>query len=312
MPMNQLSQSVGRLVNAPAFEYSIIALILINAALLGMGTSPRLVAEYGNLINLGYQIVLGVFIVEALLKMIALAPRSDRYFREGWNVFDFLIIVFSLIPATGQFATIARLARLLRVLRLISTIKQLRLIVEALMRSIPAVGHVMILMSVVLYIYAIIGYQLFNQHDPEHWGNLGISALTLFRVLTLESWTEIMYTAMLLHPLAWLYFLSFVVVGTFVVINLFIAIIINNLDETKLERMREQPISQAELLNELRTTQGMLRRLESRMNATAQYTPEEQPDAAERDALDERLDGGAPDAIEDRPDAVARDAPKER
>ena len=303
--MNQLSQSVGRLVNAPAFEYSIIALILINAALLGMGTSPRLVAEYGNLINLGYQIVLGVFIVEALLKMIALAPRSDRYFREGWNVFDFLIIVFSLIPATGQFATIARLARLLRVLRLISTIKQLRLIVEALMRSIPAVGHVMILMSVVLYIYAIIGYQLFNQHDPEHWGNLGISALTLFRVLTLESWTEIMYTAMLLHPLAWLYFLSFVVVGTFVVINLFIAIIINNLDETKLERMREQPISQAELLNELRTTQGMLRRLESRMNATAQYAPEEQLDDDARDAR-------APDAIEDRTDAVARDAPKER
>ncbi len=310
--MNQLSQSVGRLVNAPAFEYSIIALILINAALLGMGTSPRLVAEYGNLINLGYQIVLGVFIVEALLKMIALAPRSDRYFREGWNVFDFLIIVFSLIPATGQFATIARLARLLRVLRLISTIKQLRLIVEALMRSIPAVGHVMILMSVVLYIYAIIGYQLFNQHDPEHWGNLGISALTLFRVLTLESWTEIMYTAMLLHPLAWLYFLSFVVVGTFVVINLFIAIIINNLDETKLERMREQPISQAELLNELRTTQGMLRRLESRMNATAQYAPEEQQDAAERDALEERLDDAGPNAIEDRADAVAPDAPKER
>lgn len=312
MPMNQLSQSVGRLVNAPAFEYSIIALILINAALLGMGTSPRLTAEYGDLINLGYQIVLGVFIVEALLKMIALAPRSDRYFREGWNVFDFLIIVFSLIPATGQFATIARLARLLRVLRLISTIKQLRLIVEALMRSIPAVGHVMILMSVVLYIYAIIGYQLFNQHDPEHWGDLGISALTLFRVLTLESWTEIMYTAMLLHPLAWIYFLSFVVVGTFVVINLFIAIIINNLDETKLERMREQPISQAELLNELRTTQGMLRRLESRMNATAQYAPEEQPDAVAPDAIDERLDDAAPDAIEDRTDAVARDAPKER
>ena len=310
--MNQLSQSVGRLVNAPAFEYSIIALILINAALLGMGTSPRLTAEYGDLINLGYQIVLGVFIVEALLKMIALAPRSDRYFREGWNVFDFLIIVFSLIPATGQFATIARLARLLRVLRLISTIKQLRLIVEALMRSIPAVGHVMILMSVVLYIYAIIGYQLFNQHDPEHWGDLGISALTLFRVLTLESWTEIMYTAMLLHPLAWIYFLSFVVVGTFVVINLFIAIIINNLDETKLERMREQPISQAELLNELRTTQGMLRRLESRMNATAQYAPEEQPDAVAPDAIDERLDDAAPDAIEDRTDAVARDAPKER
>lgn len=315
--MNQLSQSVGRLVNSPAFEYTIIALILINAALLGMGTSPQLVAEYGSLINLGYQIVLGVFILEALLKMIALAPRIDMYFRDGWNVFDFLIIVFSLIPATGQFATIARLARLLRVLRLISTIKQLRLIVEALMRSIPAVGHVMILMSVVLYIYAIIGYQLFHRHDPEHWGNLGISALTLFRVLTLEGWTSIMYTALLLHPLAWIYFISFVVVGTFVVINLFIAIIINNLDETKLERMREQPVSQAELLSELRTTQSMLRRLEERMNAAAsQDAAEEQLDADARDAAGQ--DAAASDALDEVPadavarDAGARDAPKER
>ena len=266
--MKRVSQLTERLVSAPGFEYTIIALIVGNGILLGMGTSPALVLEYGYWLNLGNQVVLGVFIVEAILKMTAVAPRVDKYFRDGWNVFDFLVIVFSLLPATGQFAMVARLARLLRVLRLISAIKELRLIVAALVRSIPSVGHVMLLMSVIVYIYAIIGYQLFHEHDPENWRNLGIAVLSLFNIITLEGWTNVMYTAMELHPLAWIYFVSFVVVGTFVVINMFIAIIINNLDEAKAERLRElePPVSREELLRELRTTQDALRRLEKRLD----------------------------------------------
>ena len=180
--MQQISLLADRLVNKAAFEYTIIALILLNGVFLGLGTSPVLARQYGDLLHLGNQIVLGVFIVEALLKMIALAPRVDMYFRDGWNVFDFLVIVFSLIPATGEFAMVARLARLLRVLRLISAIRELRLIVAALVRSIPSVGHVMLLMSIIVYIYAIIGYQLFHEHDPMHWRSLGISVLTLFNI----------------------------------------------------------------------------------------------------------------------------------
>ena len=185
------------------------------------------------LIDIGHNIALAIFIVEAILKMIAASPRVAGYFRDGWNVFDFLVIIFTLIPATGQFAMNARLARLLRVLRLVSAINDLRLIVSALVRSIPSVGHVMLLMGIIVYIYAIIGYHLFGAHDPDNWGALGISLLTPFNIVTLEGWTDIMFKAMELNALSWIYFVSFVIIGTFVVINLFIAIIINNLDEAK-------------------------------------------------------------------------------
>ncbi len=266
--MRHVLDSTQRLVEAPAFEFTIIAIIILNGALLGLGTSPALSERYGELIRIGSQIALVIFIVEALLKMVSASPRVAGYFKDGWNIFDFLVIVFALIPATGQFAMIARLARLLRVLRLISTIRDLRLIVAALVRSIPSVGHVMMLMSIIVYIYAIMGYHLFHENDPENWGNLGISLLTLFNIITLEGWTEVMYAAMEVHPLAWLYFVSFVIVGTFVVINLFIAIIINNLDEAKLERLREieAPVSREELVREIRATQDALQRLEARMD----------------------------------------------
>lgn len=262
-----MKDRANKIVSAPWFERVIIAFILINGVILGMETSPSLVEHYGALMHLGNHVILGIFILEALLKMMAVAPQVDRYFRDGWNVFDFSVIVFSLIPATGDFAMIARLARLLRVVRLVSTIPELRLIVSTLVRSIPSMIHVMTLMSVIFYIYAITGYQLFHEHDPTHWRSLGISLLTLFRVVTLEDWTDVMYTAMDFHPLSWMYFVSFVVLGTFVVINLFIAVVINNLDEAKAERLAELqgPVTQKEILTDLRETQKALKRLEERL-----------------------------------------------
>ena len=266
--MNTFTSLARRVTEAPAFESTIIAIIIVNAILLGLDTSPSIDLRYGHWIRIAYQVALAVFIIEAILKMAASKPRAAGYFRDGWNVFDFLIIIFALIPATGELAMIARLARLLRVLRLISAIKDLRLIVSALVRSIPSVGHVIMLMSIIMYIYAIIGYHLFSEHDPENWRNLGISLLTLFNIITLEGWIEVMATAMKLHSFAWVYFVSFVIIGTFVVINLFIAIIINNLDEAKLERLREleRPVSREELLREIRATQDALQRLERRIN----------------------------------------------
>ncbi len=267
MIQQSVQQFADRIVKTAGFEYFIIALIVGNGVLLGMETSPALVQAYGEWLHLGNELVLGVFILEALLKMTAVAPRVGRYFQDGWNVFDFSVIVFSLIPATGEYAMIARLARLLRVVRLISTIPELRLIVSTLVRSIPSMGHVMLLMGVIFYIYAITGYQLFHEHDPTHWRTLGISLLSLFRVVTLEDWTDIMYTAMEYHEFAWIYFVSFVVLGTFVVINLFIAVVINNLEEAKVERLRElqAPVTRKEILEDLRSTQRALRRLEERL-----------------------------------------------
>ena len=258
------------IVGTQWFERFIIALILVNGVILGMETSPGLVTQYGELFHLANHVILAVFILEAVLKMTALAPHVGRYFHDGWNIFDFSVIVFSLIPATGEFAMIARLARLLRVVRLISTIPELRLIVSTLVRSIPSMLHVMTLMGVIFYIYAITGYQLFHEHDPTHWRSLGISLLTLFRVVTLEDWTDVMYKAMELHSFAWMYFVSFVVLGTFVVVNLFIAVVINNLDEAKAERLREleAPVTQDEILRDLRATQKALKRLEDRLERT--------------------------------------------
>lgn len=272
-PTNRgLPRIANRIVSNPFFDYFIIALILLSGAFLGLGTVPEISDDYGDLLTLGNQVILGVFIVEAIMKMVALAPRPQRYFLDGWNIFDFAIIVFSLIPATGAFAMIARLGRLLRVLRLISTIEDLRLIVAALVKSIPNVGHILMLMSIIVYIYAIVGFQLFHEHDPEHWRNIGISILTLFEIITLEGWVDVNAKAMELNPFAWIYFVSFVVVGTFVVVNLFIAVVINNLDRAKEDALKElqPPVSREELLQELRATQDSLRRLETRISDIGQ------------------------------------------
>jgi voltage-gated sodium channel len=212
--------------------------------------------------------VLLVFIIEAGLKIIAVAPQLKRYFGNGWNLFDFSVIVLSLIPASGEYAMIARLARLLRVARLISTVPELRLIVSTLVRSIPSMGHVLLLMGIIFYIYAVAGYHLFHAHDPTHWQTLGLSLLTLFRVVTLEDWTDVMYTAMELHPLSWIYFVSFVIIGTFVVINLFIAVVLNNLEQAKQEQLEalQAPPSKDEILRELRNTQQALARLRNKID----------------------------------------------
>jgi voltage-gated sodium channel len=262
--MNKIALSI---VHQPLFEHSIIALILLNAAILGLETNPALVASYGSWFELGHHFILTAFIIEAALKITAVSPRLKLYFGDGWNLFDFSVIVLALIPATGELAVIARLARLLRVLRLISTIPELRLIVTTLMRSIPSMGHVILLMSIIFYIYAIAGYHLFHLHDPTHWETLGLSLLTLFRVVTLEDWTDVMYTAMEAYEWAWIYFVSFVFMGTFVIINLFIAVVLNNLEQSKAEQLKElrNPVSRDELLDELATTQQALARLRERM-----------------------------------------------
>jgi len=256
-----------RITGNPWFEKAIITFILLSAIVLGLETLPALSADYSAWFEASHQIILAIFILEAALKIIATVPRIGRYFGDGWNLFDFSIILLSLIPATGDLALIARLARLMRVLRLISAIPKLRLIVDTLMRSIPGMGHVMLLMSIIFYVYAIAGYHLFHQHDPEHWGNLGVAMLTLFRVVTLEDWTDVMYTALGLYSWAWIYFISFIFMGTFVIINLFIAIVLNNLDEARAEQLDElrQPVSRDDLLKELAATQSALARLRVRM-----------------------------------------------
>lgn len=257
-----------RIVSSGWFRHGVTLVILLNAAVIGLDTSETLTTRYGALLRGANQLFLGIFVVEALIKMAAHHPRIHRYFADGWNLFDFSIIVISLVPSVGVLATVGRLARLMRVLRLISTLPELRLIVSTLMRSIPSMFNVIMLLSIIFYMYAVAGYHLFHDVDPVHWRNLGISLLSLFRIVTLEDWTDIMYAALEVHWWAWAYFVSFVVIGTFVVINLFIAVVLNNLEEAKRERLESlrTPPTREELVAELNRTQETLQRLARRLD----------------------------------------------
>ena len=213
-----------------------------------------------------------VLVLEALLKMFALSPRVDWYFRDGWNAFDVLaisclIISIVAVSSVADYLVLTILVRLLRLLQGLSTVQELRLILAALIRSIPSVGHVVVLLGIVLYGYAFAGYQNFGEHDPAHWGNLGVSVLSLFQTVTLDDCATIMGTAIELEPLAWVDFVSFVIISAYIVTNLFIAIVIRNLGEARQERLRplETPTFREELLRELRSTQQALRRLEERL-----------------------------------------------
>jgi voltage-gated sodium channel len=267
VPLHPVQNFARRIVEAPWFEPFMIGLILFNAILIGLETSPEFMARYDGWLHAGNDIILGVFIVEAALKITAVAPRFRLYFGNGWNLFDFAIIVLSLIPATGEFALVARLVRILRVLRLISAVPQLRLIVATLVRSIPSMGHVILLMSVIFYIYAVTGFHLFSDSDAQHWGSLGVSLLTLFQMVTLEGWVDVMDAAMEATPWAWIYFVTFIMFGTFVVLNLFIAVVINNLEASKIEQLEEleKPVTHEDVLTELERTRRALRDLQTKL-----------------------------------------------
>ncbi|SEA40982.1 ion transporter [Microbulbifer marinus] len=270
-PTLSFAQRCERTVAAPLFSQIIIGLILLNGMVIGLETSTWMTERFGGLLAGVNQLILLAFVVEAAIKMAAHGSRPWRYFASGWNSFDFSIIALSLIPAAGPLATLARLVRVLRVLRLVSAFPELRLLVDTLLRSLPSMFHIALLMGIIFYIYGVAGYFLFHEIDPTHWRSLPIALLSLFRIVTFEDWTDIMYTAMETMPWAWLYFVSFVVMGAFVMINLFIGVVLNNLEEAKLRRLDELqlPPSQTEILRELRATQDALARLQKRMQQSA-------------------------------------------
>jgi voltage-gated sodium channel len=243
-----------RLAANPTFQRFILAVIVANAALIGFETSPALWERWGSLfhaLNVGVQTI---FVFEIVVRLVAFAPRVDRFFGDAWNVFDFTVVALSLLPMAGPLANIARLARLLRALRIVSALPELRLLVATMLRSLPSLGNVLLLLSLILYVYAVIGVTLFAKADAENWSSLGLAFLTLFEMLTLEGWVELMEASSAATPWAWVYYVSFVVLAVFVVVNLFIAIVINNLENAKREHQSEQagPADPAEQLARIR------------------------------------------------------------
>jgi voltage-gated sodium channel len=224
-----------RLVESRWFQHVVLGLIVLNAALMGMETWPELAARHGSSFRVMNGAVQAAFVVELALRLSAHGRRPDRFFRNGWNVFDFTVVALSLLPAAGPFATVARLARILRVGRLVSGMPELRLIIGTMLRSIPSMGHVVTLLALLIYVYGVTGHHLFGEVDPEHWGTLGRAAQTLFFVITLEGWIEIMQASAPATPWALVYYASFIIIAVFVVTNLFIAVVINNLEKVRSE-----------------------------------------------------------------------------
>ncbi len=228
-----------RIADNGLFQAFIIGVIVVNAVLVGLETSPDLVARYGGLFDALDQVIIAIFVVELAIRFVSYFPRPQRFFTDGWNVFDLAIVALSLLPAAGSFATVARVARILRVLRIVSVFPELRLIVGTMLRSLSSMGSVIVLLAMVVYVYAVLGYHLFSAIDPPHWGDLGLSVRTLFEVLTLEGWLELQAAVLPAAPMSWLYFGSYVLLAVFIVVNLFIAVILNNLENVKAEHAAE-------------------------------------------------------------------------
>ncbi len=217
-------QTLGSWVENPRVQNVIIALIILNAVILGMETSPAIMERIGPFLITLDSLILGVFVVEIAMKLIAQGPA---FFRRGWNIFDFLVVGIALVPASGPLA-ILRALRILRVLRLLSMLPRLRFVVEALLHSLPGIGSIALLMVVVYYVAAVMATGLFGTTHPQWFGDIGSSMYTLFQIMTLESWSMgIVRPVMESHPYAWLFFIPFILIATFTVLNLFIAIIVD-------------------------------------------------------------------------------------
>lgn len=219
-------QRLSDWIESASVQYTIIGLILVNAAILGLETSPVIVASTGALLRVLDIAILAVFVGEIGAKMAAFGPR---FFREPWNVFDFAVVAIALIPASGPLAVL-RALRVLRVLRLVSMVPRLRFVVEALLKAIPGIVSIAGLMIILFYISSVMATGLFGERFPEWFGSVGASMYTLFQVMTLESWSMgIARPVMEVYPHAWLFFIPFILVATFTILNLFIAVIVDTM-----------------------------------------------------------------------------------
>jgi voltage-gated sodium channel len=235
-------------VELPRFGQFILALILLNAVLLGMETSTALMAQYGSTLLLLDKVLLGVFVVELLLRIFA---YRSAFFKDPWSLFDFAVVAIALIPASGPLAVLRSL-RVLRVLRVLSMVPSMRRVVSALLGSLPGLSSIALVLVLIYYVFAVMATKIFGSAFPEWFGSIGASFYTLFQIMTLESWSMgIARPVMEQFPYAWLFFVPFILVATFTMLNLFIAIIVNTMqtfseEEHALEREQDKQAEQQE------------------------------------------------------------------
>ena len=233
--------ALQRLLETPRFQYFIITVIVINAITLGLETDPEFLARHEGLLHALDRIALAIFTVEIAMKLIV---YRLRFFKDAWNVFDFVIVAVALVPASGAFSVL-RAMRILRALRLVSMVKSMRRVVAALLSALPGMGSIATLLTLVMYVASVMGTKLFHEVSPEYFGSLGKTAFTLFQVMTMEGWADIARDIMTTKPWAWVFFLVFILVSTFTVLNLFIAVVVNAMQETVAADIKAEQATEA-------------------------------------------------------------------
>lgn len=243
-----------QILDSSGFDKAVIGVIAFSGLLVGLETSPSFSQSYGLSLELLNGLIAGLFVAELLIRVLGSRPSPFTYFKDAWNIFDFFLIAACVVPLSEQYANIALLARTLRVLRLVTVLPRLNLLVTALIRTVPSIGYVTLLLTMHFYIYSVAGTFLFGANDPVHFGQLHLALISLFRVLTLEDWTDLMYiqmygsdvygydhfknvateaTAMPFISVA--YFISFVLLGTMIILNLFVGVMLNSITQTSTE-----------------------------------------------------------------------------
>ncbi|WP_031163411.1 ion transporter [Streptosporangium roseum] len=261
-----MRERVRAALEAPRFHQVIIAIIVINAATLGLETSVTAVERYGTALAVVDHLALYIFVLELVAKMYV---YRRGFFRDPWNLFDIMIVTVSLLPTAGGLSVL-RALRILRALRLISVVPSLRRVVTALLTAVPGMTSIVVLLGLVLYVTAVMGTKLYHATAPEYFGDLPTSLFTLFQMMTGDAWSDITREVMDEHPSAWVFFVLFMLVCTFVVLNLFIAVVVSAMEDEHAEESVQatQDLGVA-VLTELAALRAEVRELRERIPVTA-------------------------------------------
>lgn len=262
-----------KLTDSKIFKNAIVIIILINSIVLGLITSDAIYAKFGTILESILSASVIIFTIEIILRIIA---KGWRFFINGWNLFDFLLVAIAFLPDTGAAITF-RIFRVLRALRMVSSMKKLRHIVSAILVSAPHVFWAAVLLMIIFYIFGIMGQNLFHEEFPQWFGTLGETIYTLFQVTTLESWSMgIARPVMQVFPWAWCYFVPFVMVSSYIVLNVVVGVVVNatsDLDDdddlTDMKaKMKSKKVTNAEIMQQIKDLKNHIERLEAKLDKT--------------------------------------------
>jgi voltage-gated sodium channel len=265
------------LVESRRFQQVIIWVIVLNAVTLGLETSKYMTANFGELLHVADRTMLAIFVVELALRLYA---YGWRFFTDAWNVFDFVVVGIALVPATGPFSVL-RALRVLRVLRLVSAVPAMRRVVSGLLAAVPGMASIGLLLSLIIYVAGVMATKLFGEISPHYFGDLGTTLFTLFQVMTGEAWPDVARVVMEEAPLAWIFFVIYILVSSFAVLNMFIAVIVSGMEKqvtddlvrAEDEHAAEAAATDETILRELRALRGEIAELRGRDNGQPPATP---------------------------------------